>query len=451
MSMVRLFFNMYGDVCGYGRSCIRREAKRNANRSLGEIEALQGELFQRRVRDALIRFPVYAEKVRAHRGGSLPAAGAIIRPDDLPVWTRQDQRHLFTSQERPPFKDAYVHSTGGSTGEPTRFHVTRESYEWRMAVSDRGYSWASAAEGRPCVYVWGAPIKPLPLLKKLQVAIQHFAQRRVFVDSFIFDDAQKAACCRHINRFRPSALVGYAGNLVELALFVRAHPGLLTRKTQTAVTAAEGLRPGQRELLQETLAEEVFLSYGSREFMLIGMECSEHRGYHLSSDNLYVEVVDDHGRQVPPGQVGRILVTDLRNLATPFIRYEIGDMGVMAAKHCSCGLPFPLLASVEGRIQEYLYTASGDRVTALFIPHLMKEFFWLKGYQLVQFGKRDVRIDVIADGEVTPDMSELMVNSLKEKLGAGIDIRIEKVSLLKKGPSGKVPIVIQEALRGRKE
>jgi phenylacetate-CoA ligase len=323
--------------------------------------------------------------------------------------------------------------------------MTRESFEWRMAVSDRGYSWAGAEEGRKSFYVWGSPIKALSRQMKFKLALQHAIQRREYFDSFVFDDAHRAACCHAINRFRPPALVGYAGNLVELALYARAHPEALRWKARSLVTAAEGLQPGQRQLLEATLADEVFMSYGSREFMLIGMECPEHRGYHLSADTLLVEVVDDCGQPLPPGKAGRIVVTDLRNAANPFIRYEIGDLGTMAAEPCPCGLPFPLLQSVEGRIQEFLLASDGSRQTALFIPHLMKEFRWVRGYQLVQADPTHVRVNVVTETALVPAAVEPIVQALKGKLGQAVNVSVESVPALRKSATGKVPIVIQES------
>lgn len=440
-TLIRRISNLYGDLRGYGCGRIRAEVARNCRLSGETLRVLSEELFQKRVQDALRRFPIYANAVRSHCG-SLPSSIKRIAPADLPVWTRQDQRALFSSLQEPPVPGAFVHATGGSTGEPTRFYVTRESYEWRNAVSDRGYSWAGAEEGRKSYYVWGAPVKPLSHLNKFKVAIHHAIQRREYFNSFIFNDERKMACCREISRFCPSSLVGYAGNLVDLALFVRSHSGVLTWKARSLVIGAEGLQPGQRELLQETLADEVFMSYGSREFMLIGMECSQHKGYHVTSDNLFVEVVDEQGQPMAPGQTGRILVTDLHNDANPFIRYEIGDLGVWATEPCACGLPFPLLARVEGRIQEYLVTADGSRLTALFIPHLMKEFVWVLGYQIEQEKPGVVRVNVLTDQEPAASDAVNLATALQAKLGEGSHVDVVRVRALKKSASGKCPIVV---------
>ncbi|NQT91376.1 MAG: phenylacetate--CoA ligase family protein [Lentisphaerae bacterium] len=436
--------SLYGQVRGYDRLRIRREAARNAGISRAELRDVCDSLLAKRLATSIRHFAGYADKVSRHLGG-VPGTGVPVRLADLPVWTRDDQNRLFDSLEGPPAEGSYVHSTGGSTGSPTRFYVTRESYEWRTAVSDRAYSWAGAEEGQRSVYVWGTPVYPPALTARLKSRTHHWLQRRAYFDSFRFGEKEKEDCCALINRVRPHSLVGYAGNLVELADFVRRQPASLTWKAPTAVTAAEGLAPGRRELLEEHLAAEVFMSYGSREFMLIGMECREHSGYHVATDNVMAEVVAEDGTPASPGETGRILVTDLRNDGNPFLRYEIGDLGAMMPEDgvCPCGLPFPLLARVDGRTQEVIRLPGGEKLTALFVPHLMKEFGWIRGYQLVQESDRAIRIRLVGDKELTPELTGPVADALRPKVGSEMRIEFELVDCLDKTPSGKTPIVIQ--------
>ena len=431
----------WGQACGWDRRQIRHDVRRNAGMPAEELAERTLTLFRERLSEALERFPAYADKVRGEAGG-LPERGTAFIPSDVPVWTREDQRRLFASLNGPPVDGSFAHSTGGSTGVPLRFYVTRESYEWRCAVSDRGYSWAGAEEGQRSFYVWGTPITSPAWRKRIKSELHHWLQRRTYFDSFHFGDEEKRRCCEGINRARPRALVGYAGNLIELARFVRDNPGLLKWRSRTIVTAAEGLAPGRRELLEQHLGEEVFMSYGSREFMLIGMECREHRGYHIASDNLLVEVVDDQGQPCAPETTGRILITDLRNAANPFIRYEIGDLGAMAAEPCPCGLPFPLLSRVEGRLQEVIQLPDGNRLTALFIPHLMKEFPWIEGYQIAQDVPARLTVMLITKEELRPELTGPVRRALAEKVGAEMTIGFDKVNELWKNRSGKTPIVV---------
>jgi phenylacetate-CoA ligase len=246
-------------------------------------------------------------------------------------------------------------------------------------------------------------------------------------------------------------VVGYAGNLIELARFVRDQPGALAWKPRRLITAAEGLLPGQRELIEAHLGGRVWMSYGSREFMLIGMECAEQRGYHLAADNLLVEVVDDGGAAARPGATGRILITDLHNAANPFIRYEIGDLGALAppGHRCPCGRPFPVLSRVEGRVQEVIVLPGGDRLTALFIPHLMKEFPEVQGYQIVQPTARRLEVNLIAGGPLAPELTGRIEAQLRRRVGAEMEIVLARVAQLRRNRTGKTPIVISAAQEGR--
>jgi phenylacetate-CoA ligase len=432
---------LYGDARGYKRTGIRRRVAVNERLTPDELARLSDAGFQEHVHRCLARFPFYAERVKAHRG-SIPAPGTRVRPEELPVWTRNDQRAFYAQQTRPA-EAAYRRSTSGSTSTPVTYYVTRESYEWRTAVMDRVYAWAGAEEGVKSVHVWGADpaYKPGPR-HRVKRAVHLVLQRRVFFDAFKeFNDKDRATCCELINRVKPDAIVGYTGMLVDLARFARERH-TLSWKARTMVTTAEGLQPGQRELLEEQVAGEVFDSYGCREVMNIGSECEKHTGYHLNTDNLVVEVVDDAGQPVAPGQEGRVVVTDFHNATTPFIRYEVGDVGVMAppAEPCACGRPFPRMTRVEGRLQDMVYTPRGP-VTGIFVGFTIREFKWIEGYQVVQHARDRILIRLLTPHELTPERLAPVTAILRRNLG-DITIDYERVGVLSRRASGKFELVI---------
>ncbi|HEX5133142.1 MAG TPA: hypothetical protein VFX92_11740 [Candidatus Krumholzibacteria bacterium] len=434
--------SLYGQVRGYRRLTIRYAVAANERMPREKLARISAESFQRCVQQAIIRFPFYAERVQAHRG-SLPKPGKTVRPEELPVWTRADQRAFFEQQDTPN-DSHYRHQTSGSTSLPVRFHVTRDSYEWRSAVTDRAYAWGEAEEGRKSLHIWAADHAVPPLPQRIKRSVHLALQRRVYFDAFQqFSDEERMACVQMINRTRPHALVGYTGQVVDIARFVRDHPGVLTWKPKTMVSAAEGLQPGQRELLQANLVDQVFLAYGSREFMSIGMECACHTGYHVHSDNLVVEVVDARGVPLPPGEEGRIVITDLHNAATPFIRYEIGDIGVMAPDEpCPCGRPFPVLASVDGRLQDVVHTPRGP-LSALYVTYTMRQFDdWIDGYQVVQNTKDRMLVRLVTKSPFTPERLAPVTALLREKLGDGLAIEYERVAELERRRTGKVALVI---------
>jgi phenylacetate-CoA ligase len=444
LPMIHSFIHSwYGQLRGYDRRAIRLRVQANQTLPPDVLEEYSRRQFQKRVMDAIERFPDYAAKVEEFRG-SLPKGRQRIHPEELPVWSRRDQLQLFDKATRAPIEPSYTYSTCGSTGVPVRFYATRKGYEWKTAVSNRGYSWAGAEEGKKSVYIWGAPLKGPGITAAVKQLAGKSLHRRIYFDAFHrFGEEAKKKCCALINRSRPAAIVGYTGYLVDLARFAREHPARLKWKAKTLVIAAEGLQPGQKELLEATLAEEVFLAYGSREFMLIGMECPHHSGYHLMTDSVRVESVTDEGYAVEAGQRGRLLITDLRNAATPFIRYEIGDYGVLESDEdlCPCGLPFPLLRSVEGRLQDMVYTSDGNKISALFITHVIRQFEWIEGYQVVQDGVDKLHMKLLTQVELTAERTQPVTAMLRKRLGADMEVSYERVAELARRPSGKVALV----------
>jgi phenylacetate-CoA ligase len=440
-----LISTLYGELRGYHRLDIRRRVAANERLSPETLALASSRFLDEHVHRSIARFPLYAARVREHRG-SLPTPGARVRLHELPIWTRLDQAGFFSEQPCPA-DSHYVHATGGSTGEVVRFHVTRESYEWRTAIADRVYAWAGAEEGARSLHVWAVSHHARPWPDAIKRRVHVALQRRTFFDVCReFTDEERDACCDLIERLKPAAIVGYTGMLVDLARYCRDHRRLRWQ-APSVITTAEGLQCGQRELLQCFIADEVFDSYGSREFMNIGTECEVHNGYHINVDNLLVEVVDDDGQAVEPGVEGRLLVTDYRNAATPFIRYEIGDRGVLAPPDevCPCGRPFPLLRRVEGRTQDMIHTPRGV-VSALNVEDVLEHLSWVDGYQLVQASKDRLVIRLLTRGIPTADMLAPVGATLERQLGH-TRIEFERVPALSRKPNGKIELVVS-SLRG---
>jgi phenylacetate-CoA ligase len=266
-------------------------------------------------------------------------------------------------------------------------------------------------------------------------------QRRRYFDAFQeFSDAERAACCAVINHVKPDAIVGYSGMLADIARFAR-DTGALTWKARTLIATAEGLMDGQRALLERELAHEVFDSYGAREVMNIGSECESHHGLHLAIDNLLVEIVDANGEPVPAGTEGRVLVTDFHNSASPLIRYEVGDNGTMCPDElCTCGRPFPRLASVDGRSQDMIHTPKGP-ITIIWMGYILRDYDWIEGHQVVQHARDRILLRLLTRRELGPELMSPIVERLQERF-SGMVIDYERVDQLERRPGGKYQLLI---------
>ena len=88
-------------------------------------------------------------------------------------------------------------------------------------------------------------------------------------------------------------------------------------------------------MIAEKLGAKLVGIYSCEEVGYVATECPVAAHYHICSEMTFVEIVDDAGLPVAPGQPGRVLVTGLYNYATPFIRYDIGDVAIADPEPCS--------------------------------------------------------------------------------------------------------------------
>lgn len=92
-------------------------------------------------------------------------------------------------------------------------------------------------------------------------------------------------------------------------------------------------------LKNELKVKRIASVIGANDGGQIAFQCEKQSGalHHTVDDFNYMEIVNEEGLPVPPGQTGRILITSLLKFAYPLIRYEIGDQGRFITEPCGCG------------------------------------------------------------------------------------------------------------------
>lgn len=196
--------------------------------------------------------------------------------------------------------------------------------------------------------------------------------------------------------------------------------------------------PVMRQKISAAFSGEYREDYGSSEFGNIACDCEVGDGLHVFSDSYVVEVVDDNG-PLAPGQVGRLLITDLSNYAQPMIRYQIGDLGSISLEPCGCGRTSPRL-TVKGRVEDALKTADNNYFTS---DDAMDYFYAIDGvdqFQLVERQPKQLELVVVPELNETLDLSQLE-SGLLERLGAGYSVTSTQASTIAPESSGKFRFV----------
>jgi phenylacetate-CoA ligase len=338
----------------------------------------------------------------------------------------------------------WTKSTGGSTGVPLELDYTPESYDWRVACSKRGYSWAMGCEdGKKQAYIWGVAIGKVSRWKKLKEDLHHAVLRQKYFNCFGFDAERMGQCLDSLNKFQAEYIIGYTNPLYEFARFVN-RTGRAAFAPKAVLCAAEKLHPFQREVLESVFNCPAFNTYGSREFMLIAAECEKHEGLHVSMENLIVEVIKEDGSPAMPGETGDLIITDLHNYGMPFIRYRIGDMAVATDHVCSCGRGLTLLADVVGRSLDVIRTRDGRNVPGEFFPHLMKEFKGIDRFQVIQDEIDHLEVKIVKNAAFSDGEYNFIRNEIVKVVGGGMRIDYSFVASIPLTRTGKFRVTISE-------
>ncbi len=358
-----------------------------------------------------------------------------------PLLTREAiRRHRLKMRTTAPVK-RMSKATGGSSGEPLQFDLDSGSNDRRTAMTYRGYGWAGAAPGTKQLYIWGTAVGKLPAWKRLKVDLHHRFDRHLILSCFEFTPEMMRSHFDRMNRYRAEVIVAYTNPLYEFARFIKQN-GLVPAKPRSIIVGAEKLHDFQRKLIEEVFQAPIFETYGSREFMLIGAECDQHCGLHLSMENLLVEILNDDGSPTPHGQEGNIVITDLYNYGMPFVRYVNGDRAVAGFETCRCGRGLPLLKKVVGRQLDTLDTPDGRKIPGEFFPHLIKEFPAVRRFQVIQEKLDVITLKLVVDGGLTLADREHLLTEVRKCTGTEVDIRLQMVDDIPLTKAGKLKVVV---------
>ncbi len=201
-------------------------------------------------------------------------------------------------------------------------------------------------------------------------------------------------------------------------------------------TVSEALSPDTRALCRDVLGVPLVDAYSAQEVGYVALQCPDHPHYHVQAERLLVEILDDDGAPCRPGAIGRVVVTDLHNFATPLIRYELGDFAEVGAP-CPCGRGLPVLTRIVGRRRGMLRYPDGRTAWPLFTV-ACREAAPYRELQLVQESIDLLRLRIVALAPLTAAHRAALTVALQGSLGHRFTVAIDEVAELDRSPMGKL-------------
>lgn len=177
---------------------------------------------------------------------------------------------------------------------------------------------------------------------------------------------------------------------------------------------------------------ELFSTYASTEMQTSFTECEAHRGGHIPSDLIIVELLDEHNQPVADGEPGEVTITTLGVEAMPLLRFKTGDICIRMSEPCTCGRNSARLSSVIGR-KNQMIKFKGTTIYPPILFDILDNIPEVENY-IVEVFTNSLGTDQIQIRIGSNNHSEAFVKQIKDifrsKVRVAPDIQFESVELI---------------------
>jgi phenylacetate-CoA ligase len=365
--------------------------------------------------------------------------------NDLPVMTKKDLQKPLIERLSNGFslKNIYVNKTSGSSGDPFVFAKDKFCHALTWANNINRFSWHgidfnSSYQAR----FYGIP---LDFIGNKKERFKDFLSNRFRFSIFDLSDAVLEEFLKEFKTRNFDYINGYTSSIVLFAKFLQQKNIVLTTICPTlkvCVVTSEMLFENDKILLKKQFGVPVVNEYGASELDLIAFE-SRNVGtdgeWQVNSETLFVEILDPENNVLPYGKEGRIVITSLFNKAHPFIRYEIGDIGILDTKST---LKKPILQELIGRTNDVAVLPSGKKSPGLTFYYVTKSIIEDDG-NVKEFVIKQTKIDTfdieyVSETELNLEQIQKMEAAIALYLEKGLVFTFIRKEKLERNKSGKL-------------
>ena len=370
--------------------------------------------------------------------------GRSIDIDDwntIPIITKKDLQQPLKALLSDSFtqKNVYIDKTSGASGDPFIFAKDKFAHALTWAVIINRFSWYnidfnSSKQAR----FYGIPLDKKGYCKE---RIKDFLANRYRFSVFDLSDEAFEKC---INKFKNTSfdyINGYTSPIVQFAKYLNRKNVILKDicpSLKVCMTTSEMLFDDDRQLLEEQFGVFIVNEYGASELDLIAFQ-NTNKEWQVNSETLFVEVLDENNNVLEYGQKGRLVITSLYNKASPFIRYDIGDIGVLSKKST---LRKPILKKLIGRTNDIAILPSGKKAAGLTFYYITKSIIEddgnVKEFIIEQLSLKKFRVSYVSKAILSKAKKDTITKSMETYLEKGISVSFKKHEKLTRSKSGKL-------------
>jgi len=316
------------------------------NLDLGQIETTLNHGIARTIAYARKNSPFYREIL-----ADFPEIRGVNDLARLPITTKQQvsqHNERFCCVSRENIID--LCTTSGTTGVPTLYPLTQGDFN---RLGDNEFLCFRRVGLTPADVV----ILAVTIDKCFMAGLAYFeGLRKIGATAVRVGAGSPAMLLSMIDRLAPTAIVSVPSFLKRVAAYASQHGCDLAKSpVRKLICIGEPVRNSDWSLtplgaqISEAWNARVFSTYGITELAASLCECPAGKGGHLHPQLLHVEILDDAGQPVAPGEPGQLVATTIGVEAMPLIRFATGDITFIDPAPCDCGLRTPRIGPILGR------------------------------------------------------------------------------------------------------
>lgn len=361
--------------------------------------------------------------------------------NSVPVMTKSHLQQPLKQRLSDGFtpNNVYVNKTSGSSGDPFIFAKDKFCHALTWAEIQDRFGWYnidfnSSLQAR----FYGIPLDTVGYYKE---RLKDKLTKRYRFSIFNLSDSALQTCLEQFKAKPFDYINGYTSAIVQLAKYLQQKQIVLKSICPTlkcCVVTSEMLFPDDKILLEHAFGVPVINEYGASELDLIAFQNPKDI-WQVNSDTLFVEILDEHNTPVPNGQEGRVVITSLYNKAHPFIRYDLGDIGILSK---TSTLQHPVLEKLIGRTNDIAILPSGKKAAGLTFYYITKAIIEddgnVKEFVITQNSTAIFTIDYVAKTLISEHKKEQIQAEIKRYLENGLTIHFNKHDVLQRSKSGKL-------------
>jgi phenylacetate-CoA ligase len=205
----------------------------------------------------------------------------------------------------------------------------------------------------------------------------------------------------------------------------------------------QGVSEEQLALFDSSFGAKCLQTYSSKEGGKIAFKCPEHNNFHINSETVMLEVIDEQDRPCSFGTPGRIVITPFYNSAQPLVRYEQGDVGVLG-EVCPCGRTLPVLQKILGRAEPIWKFPDGMLIAPRLRHTLLQEKMHALAYQIAHIAPMELEVRYIPTAKNAKPEEATIQRHILEMTRPDITISFKPMDSLPINSGGKTQLFTAE-------